>query len=198
MTAFFSGFALSLSFILAIGPQNAFVLRQGIRREHVFLVVMVCAISEVLLIGIGVAGFGVFSDAPGKIVDVISYLGAGFLFFYGASAFRSAFWGEDALEADARGATSWRSALATILAVTWLNPHAFLDTAVLIGSISMQYGDQRYVFGAGAALASILFFFGLGYGAALLAPIFGRPRAWRVLDGVVGASMWIIAIGLIL
>ncbi|MEP5760058.1 MAG: LysE/ArgO family amino acid transporter [Litoreibacter sp.] len=197
MTAFLSGFALSLSFIVAIGAQNALVLRQGIRREHVLLVVLACSISEVILVFMGVAGFGVLSEAAPWFSDVMRYGGAVFLIAYGANAIRSALNGTGALEAGTQGEASWQSVLAAILGVTWLNPHAILDTVVLIGSISMQYGADRYVFGAGTVVASVLFFFALGYGARFLAPIFARPRAWQILDGLVGITMWVIAAGLI-
>lgn len=197
MTAFFPGFLLSLSFILAIGAQNAFVLRQGIRREHVFLTVTVCCVSEFILIFTGVAGFGALTEALPWFGSAMRYGGAAFLLFYGAMSFRSAWRGSDALTSEGQVVKSWKSVLGTCLALTWLNPHTHLDTVVLIGSISAQYGEERWMFGLGAFCASVLFFVLLGYGARLLAPVFANPRAWQVLDGVVGVTMWAIALGLL-
>jgi L-lysine exporter family protein LysE/ArgO len=196
MSAFFPGFILSLTFILAIGAQNAFVLRQGIRREHVFLTVAVCCVSEAVLIFAGVAGFGALTSTVPWFGTAMRFGGAMFLFFYGAMSFRSAFIGSEALNAQGQVAKSWKAVLGTCLALTWLNPHTHLDTVVLIGSISAQYGDGRWIFGAGALSASALFFLVLGYGARFLAPIFAKPKAWQVLDFVIGVTMWSIAFGL--
>ena len=197
MSAFIPGFFLGLSFILAIGAQNAFVLRQGIRREHVLLCVLACAISDALLISLGVAGFGSLIDAVPWFGDVMRYGGAAFLLAYGAMSFRSAMTASEAMEVKGQAVSNWKTVLATILALTWLNPHVYLDTVVLLGSISAQYGEQRFVFGAGAVLASFTFFFSLSYGARLLAPLFTRPAAWRGLDVVIGLTMWAIAAALV-
>ncbi|MCK0167293.1 LysE/ArgO family amino acid transporter [Jannaschia sp. S6380] len=196
MTSLVSGFLLGLSLILAIGAQNAFVLRQGLRGEHVLSVVLTCAISDALLVAAGVAGFGVLIEAAPWIVPAFRWGGAAFLLAYGARALWSAWKGQGALQPEGRAGGLWRAVL-TCLALTWLNPHVYLDTLVLLGSIGAQ-SDDPPLFGAGAVVASFTFFFTLGYGAALLRPIFARPMAWRILDLLVAALMWAIAASLIL
>ncbi|KUF12237.1 LysE/ArgO family amino acid transporter [Pseudoponticoccus marisrubri] len=191
-----AGFALGLSLILAIGAQNAFVLRQGLRRAHVLPVVLVCAISDAVLIGAGVAGFGAAAEAVPWLALAMRIFGALFLTWYGLRSLRAAWRGGAAMDAGA-GAGSLRRAVLTCLALTWLNPHVYLDTVVLLGSISAQY-DDRLSFALGAMSASFAFFFSLGYGARALAPVFARPTAWRVLDLGVGLTMLAIAAGLIL
>ncbi|MDW3119159.1 LysE/ArgO family amino acid transporter [Roseovarius pacificus] len=186
-----AGFALGFSLILAIGAQNAFVLRQGLRRAHVLPVVLVCALSDAVLVTAGVLGFGALARAVPGLEGVMRYGGAAFLIWYGARNFIAAWRGGESLEAG-EGAASLRRALLTCLALTWLNPHVYLDTVVLLGSVSAQY-DDKFGFAAGAVLASFVFFFGLGFGARGLAPLFRRPVSWRVLDAVVGATMWAIA-----
>jgi len=195
--AFLPGFALSLSLILAIGAQNAFVLRQGLRRSHVFWVCLTCALSDALLILMGVAGFGALARVFPWFEPVMRYGGAAFLFWYGARNFLLAWQGGTALEDTAQNGHSLRRVLLTVLALTWFNPHVYLDTVVLLGSISAQY-DNPIAFGAGATLASFSFFFALGYGARLLAPFFANPRSWQVLDVIIGLTMWAIAVKLIL
>jgi L-lysine exporter family protein LysE/ArgO len=196
MQSAIAGFGLGLSLILAIGAQNAFVLRQGLRRAHVLAVVLTCAVSDAVLIAAGVAGFGALTTAAPWLEPMMRYGGAAFLIVYGARAFLSAWRGGAALQAG-DGAQSLRAALLTSLALTWLNPHVYLDTVVLLGSISAQYPD-RLAFAIGAMTASFVFFFTLGYGARLVAPWFARPGAWRGLDAGVGAVMWAIAAKLIL
>lgn len=198
MTSFLAGFSLGLSLILAIGAQNAFVLRQGVQRLHVLPVVLTCAISDAVLIAAGVSGFGALSDAAPWLAEALRWMGAAFLFVYGAMAFRSARTGSGALKAAGGGESRAVSAVATCLALTWLNPHVYLDTVVLIGSVAAQMEGARLAFGLGAMLASFVFFFSLGYGARLLAPLFARPSAWRILDVAVGVIMWVIAAGLVL
>lgn len=198
MTAALTGFGLGLSFILAIGAQNAFVLRQGLQRSHVLAVVLTCALSDAILIVIGVSGFGALSSAVPWFADLMRWGGAAFLFFYGGLAFRSALTGAGALKAAGAATSSLRATVLTCLALTWLNPHVYLDTIVLLGSIAAQFPGQRLAFGAGAVTASFAFFFALGYGARALAPVFARPAAWRVLDTLIGIIMWSIAAGLVL
>lgn len=198
MPIFFSGFALSFTLIMAIGAQNAFVLRQGIRREHVLLCVLVCAISDAVLITLGVTGFGALNEKMPWLGPIMRSGGALFLLAYGAMAIRSALTGTEALNVEGRARSDWRKVVATLLALTWLNPHVYLDTVILLGSIAAQYGEDRAVFGAGAVTASIVFFLLLGFGARLLAPLFVRPKAWRVLDALVGLTMWSIALSLII
>ena len=190
-----AGFFLGFSLILAIGAQNAFVLRQGLRRAHVFAVCLTCALSDAILIVGGVAGFGALAEALPWLEPVMRWGGAAFLTVYGLRSLISAWRGGSALEAGGE-AGSLRAALLTCLALTWLNPHVYLDTVVLLGSVSAQY-EAKMAFGAGAVIASFTFFFSLGYGARVLAPFFARPGAWRVLDAGVGLVMLAIAVKLI-
>lgn len=194
----FAGFGLGFSLILAIGAQNAFVLRQGLRRQHLFWVCLSCAVSDALLIAAGVLGFGSLAQIFPWFEPVMRFGGAAFLIWYGARSLMAAWRGGEALEAGQDGGTRpLLPVLTTVLALTWLNPHVYLDTVVLLGSISAQYADPL-IFGLGAVIASFTFFFSLGYGASLLAPIFARPRAWQVLDVLIGLTMWAIALKLIL
>ncbi len=197
LTSFLPGFALSLTLILAIGAQNAFVLRQGLRRQYVFWVCLTCAASDALLITAGVAGFGALAEAVPLFETVMRYGGAAFLIWYGWQNARSAWRGGGGLEAQGQGTQSLKTAILTLLALTWLNPHVYLDTVVLLGSISAQYPD-RLMFGTGAVIASFVFFFALGYGARLLSPLFARPRSWQVLDAIIALTMWAIAAKLLL
>ncbi|XAT60408.1 LysE family transporter [Rhodobacteraceae bacterium Araon29] len=196
MQALFSGFGLGLSLILAIGAQNAFVLRAGLLKRYVFIVCLTCSLSDALLIYIGVNGLGRFVQSMPVIIDVMRYGGAIFLVLYGAKSLYSAWRGGTGLKAAGEFSTL-RAAALTCLALTWLNPHVYLDTVILLGSIAVQ-SPQPGVFGIGAILASFVFFFTLGYGAQLLAPFFARPRAWQVLDIGIAAVMFSIAFGLIL
>lgn len=196
-TAAGAGFVLGFSLILAIGAQNAFVLRQGLRREHVFAVSLTCAVSDAILIAAGVAGFGALATALPWFEPVMRYGGAAFLIWYGARNLQSAWRGGAAMAVTGQAVSALGPVLMTVLAFTWLNPHVYLDTVVLIGSVSAQY-TPRLVFAVGAITASFVFFFGLGYGARLLAPLFARPRAWQVLDAGIGVVMWLIALKLLL
>lgn len=193
-----AGLALGLSLIIAIGAQNAFVLRQGLRREHIVVVIVVCALSDAVLIALGVAGAGLVFDAVPWLIDVVRWAGFAFLLAYGLLAARRAFRPQRLTAAGAEGAKSLVAVIGTTLALTWLNPHVYLDTVVLLGSISSTHGDQRWAFAAGAALGSILWFTALGLGARLLAPVFARPRAWQVLDGIIAVVMIALAISLVL
>ena len=196
-TTFIAGFALSFSLILAIGAQNAFILRQGLRREHVFVLCLTCGLSDAILIAAGVAGFGTLAQALPWFETVMRYGGAAFLIWYAVRSFLSAWKGGAALKAGNGQATSLRTAMLTVMAFTWLNPHVYLDTVVLIGSISAQY-DDRLSFAIGAMLASFVFFFTLGYGARILSPFFARPKAWQVLDVIIGIVMLGIALKLVI
>ncbi len=198
MTAAIAGFGLGLSLILAIGAQNAFVLRQGLRGAHVFAVCLTCALSDAMLIVIGVAGFGAVNQALPGLAPVMRWGGVAFLLVYGALSFRAALGPAAALEPAEGGAGSLRRALLTCLALTWLNPHVYLDTVVLLGSVSTQYQGRGLAFATGAVTASFVFFFALGYGARFLRPLFARPAAWRVLEVLVGVTMWAIAVRLVL
>ncbi|MFY2609175.1 LysE/ArgO family amino acid transporter [Achromobacter ruhlandii] len=196
-SAYFPGFLLGLSLILAIGAQNAFVLRQGLRQEHVFAVCLVCALSDAVLISAGVAGFGLASDAMPWLEPVLRYGGALFLLAYAARSLRSALRNHGSLTPSSRQAAGLGATLLTCLAFTWLNPHVYLDTVVLLGSISSQYEGRKLAFALGAMTASFAFFFTLGFGARLLRPVFASQTAWRVLDVLVGLAMLAIALKLL-
>ena len=198
MNALLYGFSLGFSLILAIGAQNAFVLKQGLKDEHVFLVCLICALSDALLILIGVSGFHLLVAAYPEVVAIARYGGALFLFTYGSLSFYRALRVQQGLQpSEIRSNSAWQSAL-TCLAFTWLNPHVYLDTVVLLGSVSTQFGDSIYWFTSGAMTASFVFFFALGYGARLLRPLFAEARAWRVLDFLIGIVMWAIAARLLM
>ncbi|GAA6165942.1 LysE/ArgO family amino acid transporter [Pelagimonas sp. KU-00592-HH] len=197
MQAAMAGFALGFSLILAIGAQNAFVLRQGLRGEYVLPLVMTCAVSDAILIAAGVAGFGIIVEQMPTAVEFARWGGALFLIVYGAMSLRAAMKGGEALEEEGRNASSLWAAVSTCLVLTWANPHVYLDTVVLLGGISSQY-SPAWGFGVGAVVSSFVFFFSLGFGARLLRPLFVSPRAWQVLDVVVGLTMWAIAAKLIL
>jgi L-lysine exporter family protein LysE/ArgO len=201
MTAALSGMLLSLSLIIAIGPQNAHVLRMGLLRQHVGLTVAACAVTDVILIGIGVAGLAQLGSLSATVHSVM--LGAAILFLlhYGWGAARRAWaYQHVVLSATQQGAPATRKqALGTALAFSWLNPHAWLDTAVLIGTASLAYGQpQNWLFGAGAAVGSALWFIALGLGARLLAHKLARPAVWRGIDAVVALTMWGTALWLAL
>lgn len=193
-----SGYLLAISLIAAIGAQNAFVLRQGLRREHVFVVVMTCALSDALLMAVGITGFGAVAGRVPWFGDAVRYGGVAFLLVYGALRFRAALRGGEALKPAEGKTTPLAQVLFTCLVLTWANPHVYLDTVVLIGSIAAQYVPYQAVFGVAAALGSFSFFLALGYGARLLAPVFAKPRAWVALEVIVGCTMWAIAAGLLL
>ena len=194
---FFQGFATSLALIVAIGAQNAFVLRQGLARRHVLPVVLVCALSDALLISLGVAGLGHWVQQQPALLTLTRWGGAAFLVVYGALAARRAL-SPHALSLQGAAVGDLRGAIAACLAFTYLNPHCWLDTVVLLGSIAAQQPEgSRTLFGAGAASASAVWFFSLGYGARLLAPLFARPLAWRGLDAAIALVMWAIAATLI-
>lgn len=192
-----TGFAAGLSLIMAIGAQNAFVLRQGLLQSHVFWICLICAGSDAILVSIGVAGFGALSQTAPWLEPVMRYGGAAFLFWYGARSFLAAL--RPRTMAQSGGpASGLQEAVLTCLALTWLNPHVYLDTLALLGAISSPYqGADRWAFGMGAVSASFCFFFSLGYGARYLTPVFASPSAWRVLDVGIGCVMWAIAAALL-
>jgi L-lysine exporter family protein LysE/ArgO len=196
--ALLSGFLLGLSLIVAIGAQNAFVLRQGLRREHVFAVCAVCAISDAILIAAGVAGFGALVKTLPWLAPVMRFGGAAFLFAYALRSLWSAWRPHAGLDPARDEPRALSVTLMTCLAFTWLNPHVYLDTVVLLGSVSTRYGDHRIAFALGAMTASCLFFFSLGYGARLLRPLFANPKAWRFLDAGIGITMAALAAKLVL
>ena len=212
MLTVLAGLGLGLSLIVAIGAQNVFVLRQGIRREHVVAVVIICALSDAALIAAGVAGLGFVLSAAPWLVVVARWAGALFLLTYGILAARRAWRGGEELSVEtsdtaASGAAGGTTTLTgtrlapvilTTLALTWLNPHVYLDTVLMLGSIAATHGDERWLFAGGAIAASLLWFTALGFGARYLGRWLRTPRSWRILDAVIAVIMITIAISLVL
>ncbi len=191
------GFLLGASLIIAIGAQNAFVLRLGLQRQHVLPVVLICAFSDALLITAGVAGMGTLVRQSHTLLTIITWGGFAFLSVYGLQAFIRAF-KSNGMHVGRAEPVSLRSAVMTVLAFTYLNPHVYLDTVMLVGSLSARWpGMQQGLFGAGAISASFVWFFALGYGARILSPLFERAIAWRILDFIIGTVMWLLAWSLI-
>jgi len=198
-TVFLTGLLTGLTLIVAIGAQNAFVLRQGLRGEHVLAVCLTCAGSDAILILLGVTSFTRIAEWLPWIGPVMRYAGAGFLIWYGARSMMSALRSDAALDVGGTGrATGLGATLLACLAITWLNPHVYLDTVVLLGTISTRFGAEAGSFAAGAMTGSFLFFFALGYGAAWLRPVFATPTAWRILEAVIALVMWAIAAKILL
>ncbi|MBS7544759.1 LysE/ArgO family amino acid transporter [Ancylobacter oerskovii] len=193
LPVFATGLTMGLSLIVAIGAQNAFVLRQGLRNEHIFAVCLTCAVSDALLIMLGVTAFRQIATLLPWLDPAMRYGGAAFLFWYGARNMRSALAGSGALAAAEAGRASLWQCLALCLALTWLNPHVYLDTVVLLGTISTRFPGREMSFAAGAMTGSFLFFFSLGYGATRLRPIFANPMAWRLMEALIALTMWLIA-----
>ena len=193
-----AGFGTGLSLIVAIGAQNAFVLRQGIVRRHVLPVVVLCAVSDVALIAVGISGIGaVLAHAPAAIT-VIRWAGAAFLVSYAVLAARRALRPGTLDAAMEVGSATLATSILTCLALTWLNPHVYLDTVLMLGSVANNQGDSgRWLFGLGAATASVTWFLALGYGAQFLHRVFARPNAWRVLDAGIAALMLALGITLV-
>ncbi|MBL7005083.1 MAG: amino acid transporter [Gammaproteobacteria bacterium] len=197
MNAFLAGLSLGFSLILAIGSQNAFVLRQGLKKEFVFIVCLICSVSDALLILIGVSSFSIIITKAPWVEPVARYGGAIFLTIYGLKSFWSAYTVTDGLLPCQQESSSLTIIASTCLAFTWLNPHVYLDTVVLLGSVSTQYAGQTTTFALGATAASFIFFFSLGYGASVLTPFFEKPKAWKLLDILIGVIMWGIAFSLV-
>jgi L-lysine exporter family protein LysE/ArgO len=198
LSVYVTGLMTGLSLIVAIGAQNAFVLRQGLVGAHVFAVSLACSLSDAALIALGVISFGQIAVVTPWFVPAMRYGGAAFLIWYGARNVYSALRSSEALAAwDARSA-SLAQTLAMCLALTWLNPHVYLDTVMLLGAISTRFPGEQASFGAGAMTGSFLFFFALGYGATALRPIFASQASWRALEALVAFTMWTIAFKLIM
>ena len=198
LVQFAQGFGMGGGLIVAIGAQNAYVLSQAVRRNFLLIIPLICIVCDAVLIIAGVSGVGTMVASNPQLTGLATWGGAAFLFWYGARALRSALRGSR-LEADQAAAPTLKAAVAATLAVTLLNPHVYLDTVILLGSISGQYDHSgRVLFAAGAISASILWFFSLSFGGRMLAPLFKRPLAWRVLDGLVCTVMWVIAGSLVL
>jgi len=196
-TPFLSGFLLGGSLIIAIGAQNAYILRMGLLRHHVFWLCLFCAISDAALILLGVAGLGAIVQAQPRLLTAIALFGGVFLFVYAAIAAKRAL-KPTILTAAQAGKPTLLAALAVCAGFTWLNPHVYLDTVVLVGAFSTKYeGEARAAFASGAVLASFVWFFSLGYGARLLKPFFANPRAWQVLDGLIALVMAALGMSLL-
>ena len=194
-STYLNGLVVGLAFIVAIGPQNAFVLKSGLLRQNVFTISFICAASDAVLILSGIVGLDRLLINFPSLLEVFRYVGAAFLLFYGLVSARSALKGGGGLEAEGPQ-IPLKSAVLICLALTWLNPHVYLDTVVLLSSIALQ-SQAPLIFGLGAMSGSFLFFFSLGYGAKYLAPIFRKPASWRILDLVICAIMWTIALKLL-
>ena len=195
MNTFLAGFGLGLSLIVAIGAQNAFILRAGLLKQHIFILCSVCALSDALLIAAGVAGLGIFVSKAPVFLAFMKYGGAAFLFVYGIRSLLNSFKGGRFLLAEGE-VRSLREAVMICLLLTWLNPHVYLDTVILLGVASTQYSDNTY-FAVGAITASFIFFYSLGFGARLLSNFFEHSFSWKILDGIIGIVMWSIAFSLI-
>ena len=196
LSAFFTGFILGFSLILAIGAQNSFVLRQGLMGRHVFTVALFCSLADAILISIGVAGISIFLN---NYIDLMSDwlfgISAIWLAGYGLLRLKDAVIGKSILIAENSSVNGLASTLSFLVVLTFANPHVYLDTVVLIGSVSQQFpGNTKLAYAIGASLASFIFFFSLSYGAKLLAPIMQRPIAWRVLDSFIAFVMFSLAI----
>lgn len=197
LTPLLTGFVSGLALIIAIGAQNAFVLRQGLRREHLPAVVAVCILSDAVLILAGTAGVGRLTQSAPLALDVIRWAGAAFLLAYAFLSLRRVLRPQSLRAADA-GRGTLAAALITCLSLTWLNPHVYLDTVVLLGSLAATHGpDGRWIFAVGGVAASAVWFSALGFGARLLAPVFARPRAWQILDLAIAVFMIVLAVSLV-
>lgn len=193
-----TGFATSLGLIVAIGAQNSFVLQQGLRREHVLPIALICAASDAILICAGLAGMGAFIEQHPTLLWLTRFGGAAFLLTYGLQAAKRA-WQSESLQIAPGKPLRLQIALMTCLALTYLNPHVYLDTVLLIGALGNQHGATgKWLFGAGAMTASLVWFFALAYGARLLTPLFRQPQAWRILDGGIAALMIALAAKLLI
>ena len=195
---YLQGFAIGLSLIVAIGAQNTFVLKQGLKKQAVFWVCFVCALSDSILVVLGITGFATVIQLYPELVGFAKWAGAVFLLWYGLQHVIQAFKSNQSLHAGSQNEIQLSKIIIVCLALTWLNPHVYLDTVVLIGSISTQFEQTKLYFTLGVITASWFFFFSLGYGARVLIPVFANPKAWKVLDVVIALIMWSIAISLIM
>ena len=196
--SYLQGFAIGLSLIVAIGAQNAFVLKQGLKKQAVFWVCFVCALSDSILVVLGITGFATVIQLYPELVGFAKWAGAVFLLWYGLQHAIQAFKSNQSLHAGSQNEIQLSKIIIVCLALTWLNPHVYLDTVVLIGSISTQFEQTKLYFALGVITASWFFFFSLGYGARVLIPVFENPKAWKVLDVVIALIMWSIAISLMM
>jgi L-lysine exporter family protein LysE/ArgO len=194
MSVYLTGLLLGGSLIIAIGSQNAYVLKQGLLKSHVFLICIICALSDALLITLGTSGIGKIVENHPNWLNAIKWFGAAYLILFGINSFRAALSNETLHSASDDTSQNTKTVVTTVLALTFLNPHVYLDTVLLIGSIASPYtADDRLLFTLGAVSASFIWFFSLGYGARLLIPLFSKPSSWKVLNIVIGLVMWWIA-----
>ncbi|WP_343560933.1 LysE/ArgO family amino acid transporter [Kiloniella sp. b19] len=193
------GFAIGAGLIIAIGAQNAYILKQGLLRQHHIPLALTCSLIDAILITLGIAGMGALIASHPVFLDLARWGGACFLTVYGALAFRAAFRSEKlTIEEQQKSGLTLGKALVTVLALSLLNPHVYLDTVILLGSIGGRHeGDASLAFGTGAVIASFVWFFSLALGARFLSPLFAKPAAWRILDLIIAAIMWSIAFGLV-
>jgi L-lysine exporter family protein LysE/ArgO len=189
------GFLTGLSLIVAIGAQNAFVLRQGLLKKHVLAIVLICAISDATLIILGVLGLGALISALPWLLEVIRWVGVAFLVWYGSTSLKR-FMKNESLKAAEAGSGNLKQTVLTTLALTFLNPHVYLDTVIFIGGIANQFGDQKWMFVIGAVTASFIWFFGLGFGASKASVVMSKPAFWKILDVFIAAVMFSLAITL--
>ena len=198
LSVYVTGLLTGLSLIVVIGAQNAFVLRQGLMGAHVFAVSLACSLSDAALIALGVTSFRQIAVAAPWLLPAMRYGGAAFLIWYGAHNLYSALRSSEVIEAGDAKSSSLAQTLAMCLAPTWLNPHVYLDTVMLLGAISTRFLGQEASFAAGAMTGSFLFFFSLGYSAKWLRPVYTSPTSWRVLEALIAATMWAIALKLVM
>lgn len=199
--SYIQGFSIGMSLIVAIGAQNAFILKQGLLKDHIFWLCFICALSDSILIAAGVFGFSKLVVSYPQAVEMAKYLGAIFLFIYGAQHFYQSFFKSQKFDLSSQESLKdqhyFQRLILVCLAFTWLNPHVYLDTVVLVGSVSTQYESTKLYFLAGAITASWLFFYSLGYGSRFLLPIFQSAKSWKILDALIGIVMWWIAVHLL-
>jgi L-lysine exporter family protein LysE/ArgO len=193
MLSFFPGFLAGLSLIIAIGAQNAFVIRQGLTKKHVLLVVAICALSDAVLIFFGIGGLGAIIQGLPWLLEVIRWFGVVYLAWFGIKSLRSAFKNQILDASGVQSGTASKVVL-TVLGFTWLNPHVYLDTVILLGSIGNQFGDGKWIFATGASVASVLWFSAIGFGAKAASGVMRKPSFWKVLDIVIAVVMFSIAI----
>ena len=192
MFAFIPGLLAGLSLIIAIGAQNAFVIRQGLTKKYVFLTVAICSVSDAMLIALGASGLGALIKSNTAVLEIVRWFGVSYLIWFGIKSVRSAL-KVQVLTAAGEASGSRKSVITTILALTFLNPHVYLDTVILLGSISNQFGEDKWYFTAGAALGSVLWFSAIGYGAKSASRFMSKPIFWKILDSLIAVIMFSIA-----
>ena len=192
MLSFIPGFFTGLSLIVAIGAQNAFVIRQGLTKKHVLLVVTICAVADAALIALGIAGLGAIISGLPWLLEVIRWFGVAYLSWFGVRSIMSAFKNES-LDASGAQSLSKGKVVAAVLGFTLLNPHVYLDTVILVGSVANQFGQDRWAFGLGAMIASVVWFFSIGFGARAASGLMSKPIFWRILDSIIACVMFGIA-----